>query len=95
MKDCPQSTYPNLIHFLIESIFISTVEAIKIDLPRTFPENIVFGRYRWPLFNVLIAAATYNPDIGYCQGLNYIAGEENFIVYAFIIISAADRYILQ
>lgn len=67
--------------FLIESILLLTVEAIKIDLPRTFPENIVFGRYRWPLFNVLIASATYNPDIGYCQGLNYIAGKKNFIYF--------------
>lgn len=51
-----------------------TVEAIRIDLPRTFPENVFFENIRTPLFNVLIAYANHNKDIGYCQGLNFIAG---------------------
>lgn len=51
-----------------------TVDAIRIDLPRTFPENIFFESIRTPLFNVLIAYSNHNKDIGYCQGLNYIAG---------------------
>lgn len=50
------------------------VDAIRIDLPRTFPENIFFESIRTPLFNVLIAYSNHNKDIGYCQGLNYIAG---------------------
>lgn len=68
------------------------MEAIKIDLPRTFPENIVFGRYRRPLFNVLIASASYNPDIGYCQGLNYIAGEH---IFSFCIFFTVLRILPQ
>lgn len=51
------------------------VEAIRIDLPRTFPENVFFENIRTPLFNVLVAYANHNKEIGYCQGLNYIAGE--------------------
>lgn len=51
-----------------------SVDAIRIDLPRTFPENIFFESIRTPLFNVLIAYANHNKEIGYCQGLNYIAG---------------------
>lgn len=51
------------------------MEAIRIDLPRTFPENVFFENIRTPLFNVLVAYANHNKEIGYCQGLNYIAGE--------------------
>ena len=50
------------------------VEIIKIDIPRTFPENIYFDVHKNELFNVLIAFAQQNPSVGYCQGLNYIAG---------------------
>ena len=49
-------------------------ESIRIDLPRTFPNNIFFGTIQQNLFNVLIAYSNYDRRIGYCQGLNYIAG---------------------
>ncbi|XP_021356102.1 growth hormone-regulated TBC protein 1-A-like isoform X1 [Mizuhopecten yessoensis] len=55
----------------------STVEAITIDLHRTFPDNIYFsanGNLRGPLFNVLIALSHKNSDQGYCQGVNFVAG---------------------
>ncbi|CAB4003880.1 Hypothetical predicted protein [Paramuricea clavata] len=52
------------------------VESIKIDLHRTFPENIHFtddlSSKKESLFNVLSAYAHYNPTVGYCQGFNYI-----------------------
>lgn len=51
------------------------MDAIRIDLPRTFPENVFFENIRTPLFNVLVAYANHNKDVGYCQGLNYIAGK--------------------
>jgi len=55
-----------------------TVEVIKTDIPRTFPDNIYFQHpgqgFLHPLYNVLIAFVNYHPEIGYCQGLNYIAG---------------------
>lgn len=52
---------------------------IDIDLHRTFPENIYFANdasesKQAALRNVLIAFAKHNPDIGYCQGLNYVVG---------------------
>ncbi|GAB0090597.1 growth hormone-regulated TBC protein 1 [Sergentomyia squamirostris] len=50
------------------------VDIIKIDLPRTFPNNIFFPDIQNQLFNILVAYAHYNKDVGYCQGLNYIAG---------------------
>lgn len=50
------------------------VEVVKIDIPRTFPENIYFEVHKNELFNVLVAFAHQNSEVGYCQGLNYIAG---------------------
>lgn len=55
----------------------SVLETIKIDLPRTFPDNIFFVNehaLQQQLFNVLAAFANQNTEVGYCQGLNYIAG---------------------
>ncbi|CAH1133310.1 unnamed protein product [Ceutorhynchus assimilis] len=53
------------------------IETIKIDLPRTFPDNIFFlNEESLPsmLYNVLATFAHQNSEVGYCQGLNYIAG---------------------
>ncbi|XP_071527959.1 growth hormone-regulated TBC protein 1-A-like [Panulirus ornatus] len=54
------------------------VESIKVDVPRTFPDNIYFRDYKEgklsSLYNVLVAFSHHNKKIGYCQGLNYIAG---------------------
>ncbi|VEN56373.1 unnamed protein product [Callosobruchus maculatus] len=55
----------------------SIIETIKIDLPRTFPDNIFFiSNETLPdmLFGVLATFAHQNKEVGYCQGLNYIAG---------------------
>lgn len=54
--------------------FSFPVDAIKIDLPRTFPDNIFFEGIKHKLLNILLAYAQHNKEIGYCQGLNYIAG---------------------
>ncbi|KAK7090122.1 hypothetical protein V1264_009964 [Littorina saxatilis] len=56
------------------------IESIRLDIHRTFPENIYFVDIRdpaglqKPLKNVLTAFALHNPHIGYCQGLNFITG---------------------
>ncbi|CAH1957022.1 unnamed protein product [Acanthoscelides obtectus] len=53
------------------------IETIKIDLPRTFPDNIYFiSNEALPemLFGVLATFAHQNKEVGYCQGLNYITG---------------------
>lgn len=70
-----QKKQPQLYQKLLKTQYeADIVETIKIDLPRTFPENIRFPEIERKLFNVLVAYAHYNKDIGYCQGLNYIAG---------------------
>jgi len=66
---------------------------IEIDIGRTFPELRSFSaEQQQKLFRVLNAYAGYNPDVGYCQGMNYVAGlllivsdmqeEESFAVLA-------------
>lgn len=53
------------------------VSVIKTDLPRTFPDNIFFNNIenqQHQLYNILLAFAHQNKTVGYCQGLNYIAG---------------------
>lgn len=65
-------------------------EVIERDLHRTFPDNVHFSRSETPaletpgeadepaaistLRRVLVAFAHYQPLIGYCQSLNFIAG---------------------
>lgn len=51
---------------------------ITKDLSRTFPGNLEFklppesGKNR--LYNVLKAYSAYDPETGYCQGMNFITG---------------------
>ncbi|KAF9976525.1 hypothetical protein BGZ73_008361 [Actinomortierella ambigua] len=50
---------------------------IEMDLHRTFPTNILFGYGGQgidKLRNLLTAYAIYNPTVGYCQGMNLLAG---------------------
>ncbi|XP_055867813.1 growth hormone-regulated TBC protein 1-like isoform X1 [Biomphalaria glabrata] len=55
-------------------------ESILLDIHRTFPENVYFseladpGSLKKPLQNVLEAISLSNPHLGYCQGMNFIAG---------------------
>lgn len=66
---------PTLYSDLLRSQYqAEIVETIKIDIPRTFPENIYFEIHKNELFNVLVAFAHQNSAVGYCQGLNYIGG---------------------
>nr|KAF6368594.1 growth hormone regulated TBC protein 1 [Myotis myotis] len=46
---------------------------------RTFPDNVKFRRSADPclqktLYNVLLAYGHHNQGVGYCQGMNFIAG---------------------
>jgi hypothetical protein len=49
---------------------------IRVDVSRTFPRNSLFesckGSQR--LESILRAYAVRNPAVGYCQGMNYVAG---------------------
>eukprot|EP01062_Namystynia_karyoxenos_P005476 TRINITY_DN11911_c0_g1_i1.p1 TRINITY_DN11911_c0_g1~~TRINITY_DN11911_c0_g1_i1.p1 ORF type:complete len:496 (+),score=217.44 TRINITY_DN11911_c0_g1_i1:112-1488(+) len=54
----------------------NVLRQIRMDMTRTFPNNAFFlalnGLER--LERILVAYAVRNPDVGYCQGMNYIAG---------------------
>ncbi|XP_025051899.1 protein ADP-ribosylarginine hydrolase-like protein 1 isoform X3 [Alligator sinensis] len=55
------------------------LEAIRTDMNRTFPDNIQFRKTADPclqqtLYNVLVAYGHHNKAVGYCQGMNFIAG---------------------
>merc|ERR1719247_2264224 len=48
---------------------------IEIDIGRTFPELKTFAEsQQQQLLRVLNAYAGYNPRVGYCQGMNFVAG---------------------
>ncbi|GAB1602445.1 growth hormone-regulated TBC protein 1-A-like [Argonauta hians] len=73
---------PNLYQQLQSQTLDAKVEeSIRLDLHRTFPENIYFGEttgmdnsLQVPLYNVLKALALNNQKIAYCQGMNFVAG---------------------
>lgn len=76
---------PDLYQKILDSPFEKElVDLVKTDLPRTFPDNIYFSKeanHQAHLFNILIAYAHSNRVVGYCQGLNYIAGTYPNYVY--------------
>ncbi|XP_037343710.2 growth hormone-regulated TBC protein 1-A-like [Pungitius pungitius] len=54
-------------------------ETIHTDMHRTFPDNVLFQSRAEPslqraLYNVLLAYGHHNTEVGYCQGMNFIAG---------------------
>ncbi|XP_014773213.1 growth hormone-regulated TBC protein 1-A isoform X2 [Octopus bimaculoides] len=64
-----------------QTLDLKVEESIKLDLHRTFPENIYFSdtndtesSLQVPLYNVLKALAIKNKKIAYCQGMNFVAG---------------------
>ena len=64
-----------------DSKFSYVSEQINKDLNRTFyTEKYKIGNGKTMLNNILTAIAFIRPDIGYCQGMNFIAGSLiNFI----------------
>jgi len=74
-----KSQHPNLYQDLLkDNSFQCWDEIIMNDLNRTYPDNIYFipspdGKLH-SLDNVLRASARHNTSVGYCQGLNYVAG---------------------
>lgn len=74
MQQQSRSSYDSLRKDITNT---SLIEMISIDVPRTFPDNIFFTKddvLPEQLFNVLATFAHQNHEVGYCQGLNYIAG---------------------
>ncbi|XP_029980786.1 growth hormone-regulated TBC protein 1-like isoform X2 [Sphaeramia orbicularis] len=57
----------------------SHVEKNMTDMHRTFPDNVLFQSkaencLQSTLYNVLLAYGHHNKTVGYCQGMNFIAG---------------------
>ncbi|XP_045124640.1 TBC1 domain family member 14-like isoform X1 [Portunus trituberculatus] len=54
----------------------ATIDLIRLDVSRTFPHLCIFqkgGPYHDPLHNILGAYACYRPDVGYVQGMSFLA----------------------
>ncbi|CAO3687956.1 unnamed protein product [Rhizopus stolonifer] len=72
-KSCSikQETYLELLKQ--ESVY---EKAITRDLHRTFPHHPYFQSIQGQdsLFNVVKAYSNYDPEVGYCQGLAFVAG---------------------
>lgn len=72
MLQQPPGFYDSLVR---QECSIEHTEQIRLDLPRTFPDHVTLCEQagRENLFNVLKAYTIFNPHIGYCQGLSYVA----------------------
>lgn len=52
----------------------SVEEAVELDVRRTFPEhNRLTPEFVERMRRVLLAYAKRNPEVGYCQGMNFVA----------------------
>ncbi|KAM6985099.1 growth hormone-regulated TBC protein 1-A-like [Aplochiton taeniatus] len=65
-------------------------ETIHTDIHRTFPNNVLFRNtselsLQKVLYDVLLAYGHHNKAVGYCQGMNFIAG------YLIIITENAEK----
>mmetsp|Transcript_25102 Transcript_25102/g.53301 ORF Transcript_25102/g.53301 Transcript_25102/m.53301 type:complete len:460 (+) Transcript_25102:104-1483(+) len=48
---------------------------IEIDMPRTFPDIEFFDKeQQYSLLRILKAFANFDPEVGYCQGMNFVTG---------------------
>ncbi|XP_055985231.1 growth hormone-regulated TBC protein 1 [Sorex fumeus] len=71
---------PGYYHQLLQGARNDSLEeAIRTDMNRTFPDNIRFRSSAEPclqktLFNVLLAYGHHDQRVGYCQGMNFVAG---------------------
>ncbi|TRY92729.1 hypothetical protein DNTS_024816 [Danionella cerebrum] len=72
--------HPGYYHSLLEKPHEPKLEeSIRTDLHRTFPDNVYFRKSSEPclqdsLYNVLLAYGKHNRAVGYCQGMNFLAG---------------------
>ncbi|CAD6196649.1 unnamed protein product [Caenorhabditis auriculariae] len=71
LRNCPSRSRTNKAE-----VPQKVIESIKLDLPRTFPDNTFLKseKSRNALGRALFAVAENIPSVGYCQGLNFVAG---------------------
>lgn len=71
---------PGYYHSLLDTEHNAKLEeTIRTDMHRTFPDNVQFRSttehcLQKTLYNVLLAYGHHNQAVGYCQGMNFIAG---------------------
>lgn len=82
---------------------------IKNDVHRSFPREKYFASPKYDLigqrqlFNVLKAISLYLPNVGYCQGLNFVVGflllvnggNEIEAFWAFVTIARDPRFLMM
>jgi Rab-GTPase-TBC domain len=90
LEDHPD--YYKNIKQLSSSVDTRSIKQIEKDVNRTFPGDRTFDKQE--LRNVLVAYSIRNPNVGYCQGLNFVVAtilslefseEESFWIYVQII----------
>ncbi|XP_053990701.1 growth hormone-regulated TBC protein 1-like isoform X2 [Hylaeus volcanicus] len=75
------SRYTEYVKKAEYSTTIDTLKQIEMDVTRTFPTHAFYQTSQGigHLRNVLRAFSVHNPEINYCQGLNFLAGV--FLLY--------------
>eukprot|EP00053_Salpingoeca_punica_P003409 m.43007 g.43007 ORF g.43007 m.43007 type:complete len:339 (-) comp12166_c0_seq1:235-1251(-) len=102
-----QGLYKRLLEEGRKKYHATDMEQIELDLPRTFPDNLYFtGKDTGAtqigiLRNILCAFAALRPDIGYTQGMGFVAGicilvmkkeETAFFLFATIMEKLPNYY---
>lgn len=101
MKDRCPGEYMRLHSQPLDSNDLADV--IARDLDRTFPTNRLFsmksGQGQQMLCRILHAYANYNPGVGYCQGMGFLAAtlilqveEEEDVFWAFVAVMENTKY---
>lgn len=73
-----RSVHPGVYADLCRAVTVSHASTIDRDIARTFPTHYMFRRAstggQTALRKVLRAYSAYRPDVGYCQGMGFLAG---------------------
>eukprot|EP00741_Cyanophora_paradoxa_P019159 tig00021123_g18499.t1 len=96
---------PTRYAMLLQMRDVPADEAIQRDLGRTFPTHVLYMQERGPgqqkLYNVLKAYSLHDPDVGYCQGMAFIAAvlllymPEEDAFWALVRLLQGDRFRLK
>ena len=74
-SEARKAAQPQLFERLVAASAPRSVEeAVELDVRRTFPEhNRLTPEFVERMRRVLLAYAKRNPEVGYCQGMNFVA----------------------
>ncbi|OON23402.1 hypothetical protein X801_00680 [Opisthorchis viverrini] len=73
---CPSGPYASVALACCEGDRTTSLHAIKLDVSRTFPALGLFqpgNPLHSPLHDLLAAYVAYKPEIGYVQGMSFLA----------------------